>query len=87
MAEPTRPDPASVTETVSPGAALPVSTSVLSDVTPSDGAPVSSEIATIDGVVTAVLTVDTADGALVLPAASVTVTVNECEASGRGGPA
>ena len=81
------PAPARVTETASPGAALPVRTSVLSEVTPSDGAPLSSEMARIDGVATAVLTATGADGALVLPARSVAVTVNECAVGGSGGPA
>ena len=81
------PEPARVTETVSPGAAVPVIASVLSDVTPSPGAPVSFEMARIDGVVTAVLTVEGADAALVLPARSVTVTVKEWAAGGSAGPA
>ena len=81
------PEPARVIETVFPGAAVPVIVSVLSAVTPSPGVPVSFEMARIDGVAIAVLTVDGAEAALVLPARSVTVTVKEWGAGGSGGPA
>jgi hypothetical protein len=65
-------------ETASPGTALPVRISLASDVTPSEGdAPVSSDTATIDGVVTAVLTENAAEDALGLPATSVATAVNE----------